>query len=220
MAIANLTATPRSETGKGAARKLRAERRIPAVIYGHHRQPQALSLDGRELDKLLDRIAAETTVVELALPSGSATRTLIREIQRHPFRREVLHVDFQELVAGERITVDIPIVLIGNPNGVRNEGGVLDQVMRQVSVDVDPASIPNHFDLDVTNLELNESLHVSDLKLPEGVRILDDVSATVCVVSPPRVAEEAPVVEAVEGIAEPELIRKTKAEEGEGEAGK
>jgi len=219
MAIATLTATPRSETGKGAARKLRAERRIPAVIYGHHRQPQALSLDGRELDKLLDRIAAETTVVELALSSGSA-RTLIREIQRHPFRREVLHVDFQELVAGERITVDVPIVLIGNPNGVRNEGGVLDQVMRQVSVDVDPASIPNHIDLDVTNLELNESLHVSDLNVPEGVRVLDDVTATVCVVSPPRVAEEAPVVEAVEGIAEPELIRKTKAEEGEGETGK
>ncbi len=219
MAIATLTATPRSETGKGAARKLRAERRIPAVIYGHHRQAQALSLDGRELDKLLDRIAAETTVVELTLSNGSS-RTLIREIQRHPFRREILHVDFQELVAGERITVDLPIVLIGNPNGVRNEGGVLDQVMRQVSVDVDPASIPNHIDLDVTSLELNESLHVSDLKLPEGVRVLDDETATVCVVSPPRVAEEAPVVEAVEGIAEPELIRKTKAEEGEGETGK
>ncbi|MGI9078871.1 MAG: 50S ribosomal protein L25/general stress protein Ctc [Gemmatimonadaceae bacterium] len=219
MAIASLTATPRSETGKGAARKLRAERRIPAVIYGHHRQPQALSLDGRELDKLLDRIAAETTVVELAV-SGSSARTLIREIQRHPFRREVLHVDFQELVAGERITVDVPIVLIGNPNGVRNEGGVLDQVMRQLNVDVDPSSIPNHIDLDVTNLELNESLHVSDLKLPEGVRVLDDENATVCVVSPPRVAEEAPAVEAVEGIAEPELIRKTKAEEVEGETGK
>ena len=219
MAIATLTATPRSETGKGAARKLRAERRIPAVIYGHHREPQALSLDGRELDKLLDRIAAETTVVELALSSGP-TRTLIREIQRHPFRRQVLHVDFQELVAGERITVDVPIVLIGSPNGVRNEGGVLDQVMRQVNVDVDPSAIPNHIDLDVTNLELNESLHVSDLKLPEDVRILDDLNATVCVVSPPRVVEEAPAVEAVEGIAEPELIRKTKAEEGEGETGK
>ena len=219
MAIATLTATPRSETGKGAARKLRAERRVPAVIYGHHRHPQPLTLDGRELDKLLDRIAAETTVVELAMSGGSA-RTLIREIQRHPFRRQVLHVDFQELVAGERITVDVPIILVGNPNGVRNEGGVLDQVMRQVSVDVDPSAIPNHIDLDVTNLELNESLHISDLRLPEGVRVLDDENATVCVVSPPRVAEEAPVVEAVEGIAEPELIRKTKAEEGEGETGK
>lgn len=219
MANATLTATLRSETGKGAARKLRAERRVPGVIYGHHREAQPLSLDARELEKLLDRIAAETTVVELAMGSGSA-RTLIREIQRHPFRREVLHVDFQELVVGERITVDVPIVLIGNPNGVRNQGGILDQVMRQVSVDVDPSAIPNHIDLDVTNLELNESLHISDLTLPEGVRILDDTDATVCVVSPPRVAEEVPVVEAADATAEPELIRKTKAEEGEGEVSK
>ncbi|MEJ7809420.1 MAG: 50S ribosomal protein L25 [Gemmatimonadaceae bacterium] len=214
MATVNLSATARSEVGKGAARKLRAARRVPAVIYGHHREPQSLALDTRELERLLDRISPETTVVELALEGGSA-RTLIREIQRHPFKRHILHVDFQELVAGELVEVDVPIVLTGTATGVRLDGGVLDQVLRDVTVEVDPVNMPNHLELDVTNLGLNDSLHVRDLTLPPGVRVLDDADATVCVVSPPRAEEEAPVVvaEAAEGSAEPELIRKAKGED-------
>lgn len=214
MATANLSATPRSETGKGAARKLRARFAVPGVLYGHHRDPQPLAIDGREFDRLIERHAAETTVVELAL-EGQSVRTLIREIQRHPFKRTILHVDFQALVAGEKVTVDIPIVIIGTPAGVR-AGGVLDQVMRELTVEVDPSNIPNHVDLDVSELNLNQSLHVSDIKLPEGIEVLDDPDATVCVVAPPRVVEEeAPAVAEVEAGAEPELIRKPKGEESE-----
>ena len=116
---ATLSASKRTDTGKGAARKLRAAQLIPGVIYGHNREPLALSMSGRDLDRLLDRIAAETTVVELTI-DGTMSRTLIREIQRHPFKREVLHVDFLELVAGEKVAVDLPIVLVGTPAGVRD----------------------------------------------------------------------------------------------------
>lgn len=212
MATATLTATPRSATGKGAARKLRAEQRLPGVLYGHHRDPQPLELDSREFDRLTQQVSVETTVVELTL-DGSSVRTLIREVQRHPFKRQVLHVDFQALVAGETVTVDLPIVLQGTPAGVRL-GGTLDQVMRELTVEVDPANIPNHVDVDVSGLDLNGSVHVRDLKLPEGVEILDDPDATICVVAPPRVSEEQPEAEEPTG-AEPELIRKPKGEESE-----
>ncbi len=217
MATATLTATQRSATGKGAARRLRSAQQIPAILYGHGREPQPLTVDTRELERLLGQISPGTTVVELALDGGSA-RTLIREIQRHPFKPQILHVDFQELVAGESITVDVPVVLVGTPDGVRNSGGVLDQVMRQVTVTVDPANIPNHIDVDVTPLGLNGSVHVRDLAVPAGVTIDDDPDSTICVVTPPRVVEEAapaPEVE-VEG-GEPQLIRKPKEEGEEGE---
>src|SRR5918992_1625940 len=211
MATASLNATPRAEVGKGSARKLRANQRIPGVVYGHHRDATALTIDARELDKLLGSIAPGTTVVELHL-GGRMSKTLIREIQRHPFKRQVLHIDFQELVAGEKITVNVPIVLVGTAAGVK-DGGTVEEVLREISVEVDPANIPNHFEIDVSALGINDSVHVSDIKAPEGVEILDDLEATVAVVAPPRIAEEPPApVEgaAVEAAAEPELIRKPK----------
>lgn len=216
MATANLTAAARTETGKGVARKLRQSNRIPGVIYGHHREPQPLSVDGRELDRLLAHIEPGTTVIELDV-DGSTARTLIREIQRHPVRPQILHVDFQELVAGEKVSVEIPLVLVGVPHGVRSDGGVLDQVMRELSVEVDPSDMPSRIEVDVSGLGLNESIHVSELQLPAGVDVLADPEDTICVVAPPRVVEETvEPVEEPEG-AEPELIRKTKDEEEEGE---
>ncbi|HEX5436004.1 MAG TPA: 50S ribosomal protein L25/general stress protein Ctc [Gemmatimonadaceae bacterium] len=217
MTTAILTATPRTAIGTGAARKLRRTEQVPGVIYGHHRDPQPLAINLRELERLLQHVGSEATVVELQM-DGTSSRTLIREIQRHPFKRDILHVDFQELVAGESITVDIPIVLTGTPQGVRL-GGTLDLVLRELTVEVDPANIPNHVELDVTALDLNDSLHVSDIVLPEGVTVIDDPDATVCVVAPPRVeAEEAPAEaapETGEAPTEPELIRKAKEEAGE-----
>jgi large subunit ribosomal protein L25 len=218
MATATLNATPRSDVGKGAARKLRAGLRIPGVVYGHHRDATPLAIDARELEKLLGSIAPGTTVVELHI-GGRMSKTLIREIQRHPFKRQVLHIDFQELVAGEKITVNVPILLIGTAAGVK-DGGTVEEVMREVSIEVDPANIPSHFEIDISALGINDSVHVSDIKVPEGVEILDDLEATVAVVAPPRVEEEpvAPVEGAVEAAAEPELIRKPKDEEEGGEA--
>ncbi|HEY8164630.1 MAG TPA: 50S ribosomal protein L25 [Gemmatimonadaceae bacterium] len=217
MATAQLSATPRSSTGKGTARSLRLQGQVPAVIYGHGRDPQPLAINTRELEKLLDRISAESTVIELSL-DGTSARTLIREIQRHPFKRQILHVDFQELVAGEKVTVNIPIVLTGIPDGVRNDGGILDQTMRDLAIEVDPSNIPNHVEVDVTSLRIGDSVHVRDITLPEGVEVADDGSSTVCVVSAPRaVVEEVVAPTEVEPAPEPEVIGKAKEDEEEGE---
>lgn len=216
MATANLPAKLRSTIGKGAARKLRTAGSVPAIVYGHGREPQALSIDTYTLERLLEKMSYKTTVIELDL-GGTSARTLIREIQRHPFKKQILHVDFQELVAGERVTVKVPLVFVGTPEGVRVGGGILDEVMRELEIVVDPSNIPNHIDVNVNDLTIGHSLHVSDVMVPEGVEVLDEQGATVCVVSIPKAAVEAVPAEAgVEGAApaEPELIRKAKAEEG------
>ena len=220
MATAQLSASPRTTSGKGAARSLRSAGQIPAIIYGHAREPLSLAVPTREFEKLLERVSAESTVIELTLDGGVA-RTLIREIQRHPYKKQILHIDFQELVAGEKVSVNVPIILTGTPEGVRVSGGILSQVMSELSIRVDPVNIPRRIEADVTNVAIGHSLHVSDLKVPEGIEVLDEAEATVAVVSAPKVeAEPTPgAEEAVETAAEPELIRKTKDEgEEEGES--
>jgi large subunit ribosomal protein L25 len=219
MATAQLSATPRSSSGKGAARKTRSAGQVPGVIYGHAREPQHLAINTRDLEKLLDRISYENTVVELAV-EGKTARTLIREVQRHPFKKQILHIDFQELVAGELVEVNVPIVLVGTPEGVRTGGGVMDQVLRDLEIECDPSAMPNHIDVDVSNLAIGHSIHVRDLKLPEGIKVLTDEDATICVVAIPRAVVETPAagVEAIaEAAPEPELIRKPKDEDEEEE---
>ena len=219
MATASLNAQVRTDRGKGVARKLRAAGEVPGVIYGHGRDPQPLTLNAREFDRLAERIRITSTVIELSL-GGKTARTLIRELQRDPLRRTVLHVDFQELVAGEKVNVSVPLRFFGTPDGVKNSGGILEEVIHQIHVECDPANIPDHIDVDVTALTIGHSLHVSDLKLPEGVEVTDEPDQTVAVVSAPKAEVEATPVEgavAEAGAApEPELIRKTKADE-EGE---
>jgi large subunit ribosomal protein L25 len=222
MATVSFNATAREKGGKGAARQLRSRGQVPAVLYGRGREAQSLVLNARDLDKLLGHIQAESTVIEVTV-DGQTAKTLIREIQRHPIKRQILHVDFQALVAGEKVVVSIPIVLTGTAEGVKLEGGVLEQPLRELEIEVDPSNIPDHVELDVTNMMIGDSLHVSDLKVPEGVEIQDDPETSVAVLAAPRaVIEETPAVEgvegAVEGAAEPEVIGKGPSdEEGEGE---
>ena len=215
MASASLSAQTRTGLGTGDARKLRQGGEIPAVLYGHGRDPQSITVNAREMDRLLGQFSAGSTVIELNV-GGIVAKTLIREIQRHPVKRNILHLDFQQLVAGEKITVSIPLRFIGTAEGVRNSGGILEEIMHVVHLRVDPSSIPNHIDVDVTPLTIGHSIHVRDLTLPEGVAVLDEPGATVCVCAAPKTAtEETPAGEAAEatGAAEPELIRKPKPEE-------
>jgi large subunit ribosomal protein L25 len=212
MASANLSATSRSTTGKGVARKLRAAGRVPAVIYGHARQPQPLALDAHELTILLERVPYQSTVIELAFDGGTA-RTLIREIQRHPYKKQIVHVDFQELVAGEKVSVKVPLHFTGTPDGVRHGGGILDQIMHELEISVDPSNIPSFINVDVTALTIGHSIHAGEIALPEGVELLSDADATVCVCAAPKVEAEPEAAEAAATPAEPELIRKAKAED-------
>ncbi len=216
----SLAAERRDANGKGPARQMRMAGRVPAVVYGRGREPEPVSVAGTDVDKLLSVHATSSTIIELGV-GGSSMKVLIREVQRHPVRRNITHLDFYEIHEGETITVTLAIHLDGSPDGVRNAGGTLDQVLREVQVSVLPRHIPERVDLDVTDLTIGQSLQVSDLVI-ENAKILTDPAKTVCSVIPPRVEEE-PVavegeeVEAEEEEAEPELIRKPKAEEeGEG----
>ena len=223
MATATLGAQSRADSGKGAARKLRATGHVPAVIYGHGRDPQALSINVREFERLAEKIRVTSTVIELAV-DGKTAKTLIREVQRHPIDRVLLHIDFQELVAGEKVNVSIPIKFVGTAEGVRTSGGIMEEIMHVLHVRCDPADIPDHIDVDVTAIAIGHGLHVSDLKLPAGIEVLDSPTQTLCTVSAPKEEEVvAPVaadgtLAAPEAAPEPELIRKPKPEDEEAAA--
>lgn len=213
-----LSASPRATSGKGAARQLRLQKKVPAVIYGHGRTSQSLEVDAKALEKALTGIEPASTVIELTL-EGKKARTLIREIQRHPVRPDIIHVDFYEIRADEKVTLRVPVHLTGTPDGVRNAGGVLDQVTREVEIEVMPEHIPSRVELDVTALIIGRSLHVRDLVIPNAT-ILTHADLTIATVVPPRAEEVvAPTVETGTEVAEPELIRKVREEEGEEGAG-
>jgi large subunit ribosomal protein L25 len=213
----NLAASPRDKTGKGAARQARFAKQVPAVIYGHGRPAQSLIVDALLLEQALSGIDPESTLIELTV-DGKKTRALIREIQRHPIRPDIIHVDFYEIHSGEKVTLKVPVHLVGAPDGVRNGGGVLDQVTREVEIEVLPEHIPDRVELDVTGLKIGDSLHVRDLTIANAA-ILTGADLTIAVVVPPRAEEvAAPTPEAAADVAEPELIRKVREDE-EGEEG-
>jgi large subunit ribosomal protein L25 len=214
---ASLHVSTRSATGKGAARSLRRQGRVPGVIYGHDRAPEAVAVETLSLTKMLIGISAATSIIEVTIDGRPPVRALIREIQRDSLRpAEILHLDLYEVRADEQITLEIPVHLVGIPDGVRNFGGVLDHSLREIEIEVLPADIPEHVELDVNALAIGHSLFVRDIKI-EKARILNDPDTPVCTVVAPRTEEApAPVEEAV-APAEPELIRKPKAE-AEGEA--
>jgi large subunit ribosomal protein L25 len=215
MANATLTAQPRQTRGKGGSRKLRASGRIPAVVYGHGEDTRELSLDARELERLFAQIHKESTVIDLRIEGESEVKALIREVQAHPVKGAILHVDFYQIHAGERITVEVPVVLEGTPAGVR-AGGILQHTMNSLEIKVLADQIPDAIRVDVSNLDIGDSIHVADLTLPEGVEAQVDADRSVCSVIPPAVAPVEAVAEGAEPVAtvaEPEVIRRGKEEE-------
>ncbi len=208
---ATLKADKRTATGKGAARKLRASGRVPAVVYGQGGEAIEIILDAAETDLLFHRISTDNTIVDLTVEGeGKSFQTLVREIQVHPFRPDILHVDFYRVQKGVKVDVEIPVHLNGTPIGVKNEGGILQQVVHELPVQVMPSLIPESFEIDVSHLEMGQSILVSDLTLPEGVDEIGlDPDQTICAVVAPRVQldEDEEGDEGEPGEApEPELI--------------
>jgi large subunit ribosomal protein L25 len=212
-----LAAESRTSKGKGAARSARRAGRVPAVIYGHHREPASLTVDAAALSRLLTVDHATRALLDIAVDGKAPVKALIREIQRDPVRwQDVVHLDLYEVNANEKITVKVPVHLTGTAEGVRNGGGILEHPVRELTVKLFPADIPEHFEVDVTNLAIGKSIHVSELAIPKA-EILDDGALVVAAVVAPRVEEVvAPAADAA-ATAEPEVIKKGKDEEGEAE---
>ena len=191
-----LKAQKREGTGKGVARKLRQEGRVPAVLYGRELGTMHLSLDTHEAENLFHSISTENTIVGLKVEGvGELFQTLVREIQSHPFKSSLIHVDFLRIQAGVAVDVEVPLRLIGDPIGVKNSGGVLEQVLNELPVKCIPSKIPEFIEVDVSELDINDSLHVYDLELEEGINITVDEERTICAVAIPKVVEEAVVEE-------------------------
>ena len=211
-----LSAQTRRTRGKGAARTIRRAGQVPAIIYGHGRNAETLVLDDAMLQKVL-LTASGSTLLDVAIDGGAPVKALLREVQRDALRpTSILHVDLFEVRADEKITVQVAVHLTGTADGVRNGGGVLDHTLRELTIRVLPADIPEHVEVDVTPLMIGHAVHVRDIKLAKA-EILNDEDLTICVVVPPRAEEvTAPAGEAATA-AEPELIRKAKAEGEEGE---
>lgn len=218
-----LTALPRAATGRTGVKKLRTSARIPAVIYGRKRQAQNLELHTKEMEDLIHHAGSENILVDLTVSGDSDPNrlALVQEIQHHPLSGKVLHVDFHEVSADERVTVAVPVEATGESIGVKN-GGVLEHVLFRVKVRALPKDLPEVLVLDVSHLDIGQAVHIGDITPPAGVEVLGDKHISVLAVSAPiSEAEEAAAVaagtEATTG--EPEVI-KEKKEEGEGEPAK
>jgi large subunit ribosomal protein L25 len=215
---AQLKAQPRQDTGKSATRKMRAAGRIPAVVYGHGDETRKLTVDAHELELLFKRVHYENTIIEVDIEGEPApVKTLIREVQSHAYRPDVLHVDFQQVHADEPIHVEIPIHLLGTAPGTRL-GGVLMQVITDLEVRCLPDRIPEVIEIDISHMQINDAVHLRDLTLPPGVEPLIDADRTICSITPPSVmvTEEGAEEVAAEDTSEPEVIGKGREDE-EGE---
>lgn len=215
-----LKAERREATGTSAAKRLRREGWVPAVIYGHGEESRPLKVDERELRTLLERISVDNTLVSLEVEEDGTEKVLIREVQTHPWKAQLLHVDFFHIREDEEIRVSIPIEFVGTPQGVSEGGGILQTARDTIEIECLPGEIPESFELDVTELEIGDSLHVADLNTG-GVRPLAELDATLCVVVPPtiiQVEEEEPEAAELElEEMEPELVGEEEEVEAEAE---
>ena len=209
-----IEARKRTGTGKEKAKKLRKKGLIPAVVYGPGDEPLPLEINAQSLNTILREGKGENVIITLNIDGGqNDKKVLIREIQHDPVLGDILHVDFQHVLLTKKITVKVPVHLVGIPIGVSKDGGILQYVLRELEVECLPTDIPEKVEFDVSNLKIGDSIHVKDAKL-EKATILSDAEGSIVTVVPPTIFKEE-VVPAAAEVTEPEVITEKKAEEGE-----
>lgn len=202
----------RKELGKGPNGRLRAAGRVPANVYGLGLEAFAVSVDPRRVEDLLRSGSGRNTILTLAMKGADESRdVMIREIQRDPVHEGLQHIDFVRVDPDRKMQVRIPVNLVGTPEGVKNEGGLVDFIHREVLVNCLPSAIPEHLDGDVSDLHIGQQLTVKDLQLVGEIEMIDDPDMVLAVVAQPRVEEE-PVVE-----VEEELVAEAEAGEAPAE---
>ena len=215
-----LKAQMRSVTGKTQVKRLRANGAVPGSVYGTHTKPYNITVSTRDLGDVLHHATGENVLVDLLVEAGGKTDNrlaLIQEVQHHPFLDTILHVDFHEVLATEKLHTKVPVRPVGEPAGVKNGGGVLEYVMRELHVECLPKDLPELLEVNVEKLEIGESIHVKNVVPPAGVTLTDDEDMTIFLVVAPIAEEVAATTEA--GAAEPEVIGAKKEEGAEGAEG-
>jgi large subunit ribosomal protein L25 len=203
-------AEKRENSGKGFARRLRAAGKVPVTVYGGGGEAVSVAAELSDLAAILRSETGHNTVFSLDVAGVGANDVIFQDRQIDPIKGRLMHADLRRLAKGEKIEVTVPVHLIGEPTGVKNDGGVLEQQMREIKVLCEPSAIPESIDADVSGLGVNESLHVSDLKVGKGIEVHEDAEAVVAsVVIIKEEVEEA----ATEDAGEPEVIGKGKDEE-------
>ncbi len=218
-----LTAFPRALSRRPGAKKLREAGRIPAIIYGRQTKPQNLELKAKEMEDLVHHSVSENLLVDLSIDADARPKrlALVQEIQHHPLSGKLIHVDFHEVAADEKVTVSVPVETVGEAEGVKTGGGVLEHVLFKIRARAFPKDLPEVITVDVTNLKLGDSIHLGDIKPPANVEIIGDKHISVISVAMPRTEEEE-AAEAAEAAAavpgEVEMIKEKKEEGEEGAA--
>jgi large subunit ribosomal protein L25 len=218
-----LSAAPRALARRAGAKALRTAGRIPAVIYGRQAQPQNLEVKAKEMEDLIHHSASENLLVDLQVTDDARPKrlALVQEVQHHPLTGKVLHVDFHEVAENEKVTINVPVETIGEPEGVKTDGGVLEHVLFTVRARGLPKDLPEVITVDVSHLKIGQAIHLGEIKAPEGVELVGDKGIPVIAVAAPRTEEEeaaeaAAAAEAVPG--EVEMIKEKKEEGEEGAA--
>ncbi len=212
---------PREAFGKNASYRIRQSGRIPAILYGEGRPNLALVLDKKDVIRILKSETGLNTLFKITIEDGERD-VMIKDVQINPLTDQLIHADLIQIDMNKAVRVEVPIELVGEAVGVKTEGGFIDFMTRELMVECLPAMIPEHLTVDVSGLHLHQSIKVSDVALPEGIKLITDPGAVVALVQVPHEekVEAAPVVE--EGIeaaapAEPEVIKKERAEKPEPE---
>lgn len=212
-----LAATTRTEKGKGAARKLREENCIPAVLYGPNIEPIMLKVEKSDLQKTLKKASSDNFILGLEIESekGKETRSvIIKELQTDPLKGAFLHADFHEIAMDKELVINVPVRLLNTPVGVA-DGGIMQHVRREIAIACLPGNIIDFVELDVSELDIGSALHIEDITLPENTRCVEDGHLTVVVVAAPKIVEEE--VEEEEGEGEGEEVEGEEAEAAETE---
>ena len=216
MAVIQLKGARRDQIGKGAARKARAAGQIPGVIYGHGETPQPIAVDFREFELALRGHKGSNAIVNLNVGGGEVT-ALVRDVQYDPLSRAIIHLDFQHISLTEQIEVEVPVQFVGIPVGVKDGGGILEHLVRTLTVKCLPTAIPASIDVDVTALNIGQNLHVGDLAPGVGYQMITDAGVAVAAVVAPAAEEvvAAPVEGEAAAAAEPEVVGAKGKKEGE-----
>ncbi len=208
-----LSAEIREGVGKERARKLRAKGLIPAIFYSPRSQSIPLVIDSKEFVKTLQTEAGENVLIDLNIRKGDQAErrvVMVKEIQIDPLQRTTLHTDFYEVVMDEMVTVEVPIHLVGKPEGIK-VGGILEQIRREIQIQCLPGNIPKRIDVDVSSLKIGDSIHVQDIQVEEA-KILFDTNFTIATVVPPVVEEKKVVEEVVAEAVEGEEVKEKEEE--------